>query len=981
MPLQKQTVSVPFNQGVDTKTDPKQIQMGKLAVLQNGVFNSTNRLEKRPGNQALPLQAYVGTGSGIFTGYVLSKSYGLNQFKNELTQIDQKYFFSFDETNQTWWGKGNFDANTLSIESIVKNNDNHFIPDVAYSPLGLECWVWNDASSGGSKYALIDSVTRNTLFTGVLSGTAENSHVEYMSGAFWLVYGDTGSTNISYAKILDTSPNGNIAATGTIATDQSSTSLAISTSVINGNLYVAYSTSANLVCRIITPAGSVGAANTIKAGLTVYFSFFGDASNNVWFTYTQSTTWYAVIYNTTLTATVLTEQTLAASITTPKNVCGIYWPTATQNYGYFFLDYVGSGGDRSIVCQGFTVNKSSSFGILVARHVGILSKPYGNGTNVYLPVGFPSDPLVQQDTCFVLLIDPSTAFYPAPSGVVAKFASGGLGLLPLPSFMPSSRQIGNNYLIPYLELGLDFKIATQPSQQNGISAALMTHGVTPQSVEIGNNLHLTGGQLWSYDGVTIAEQNFHLFPEVLNVVGSTSGGAIAAGTYIYYLTWEWTDNFGQVHQSTPSLPETIVTTGTTSSVIFTVNILSMTRKPYGSVRLALWRSFANSTSGIVYRCSPADGPVYSASTVSITITDTSNDTDLQSNSQLYTAGGVVENGAAPASIALCTYKNRLVSIPADSRLSFWYSKQVIPGSPVEFSPFFTFNVDATGGDLTVCQQMDDKLILGKRLNFFYLVGDGPTPTGANNDFAEAQLIAVDCGCVSALSMVLMPEGCMFQSTKGIYLLSRGLTDQYIGADVEGYNSLPVLSVTLMSGDNHVRFLVGSASLVYDYYYSQWSVFTGYTGIDSAYFQDQFTQIFSSGLVWQENPALFNDAGAFIPLQMETAWISFAGLQGFQRVYKALILGEFKSNHSLNINISYDFETSVSQNDVIPVTGALAAPYQFRVLMNRQKTQSVKINIVDSETPAYAEGYNISALGFELGTKGGLKRLPAAQTYG
>ena len=48
MPLDKRQIAVNFAQGLDTKSDPRQVQ-GKLLVAENAVFTSPGQLKKRNG--------------------------------------------------------------------------------------------------------------------------------------------------------------------------------------------------------------------------------------------------------------------------------------------------------------------------------------------------------------------------------------------------------------------------------------------------------------------------------------------------------------------------------------------------------------------------------------------------------------------------------------------------------------------------------------------------------------------------------------------------------------------------------------------------------------------------------------------------------------------------------------------------------------------------------------------------------------------
>ena len=49
MPLQKQTINIDFSQGLDQKSDPNQIPIGKFTVLKNKIFNKFKLLTKRFG--------------------------------------------------------------------------------------------------------------------------------------------------------------------------------------------------------------------------------------------------------------------------------------------------------------------------------------------------------------------------------------------------------------------------------------------------------------------------------------------------------------------------------------------------------------------------------------------------------------------------------------------------------------------------------------------------------------------------------------------------------------------------------------------------------------------------------------------------------------------------------------------------------------------------------------------------------------------
>src|SRR6185437_12680034 len=106
----------------------------------------------------------------------------------------------------------------------------------------------------------------------------------------------------------------------------------------------------------------------------------------------------------------------------------------------------------------------------------------------------------------------------------------------------------------------------------------------------------------------------------------------------------------------------------------------------------------------------------------------------------------------------------------------------------------------------------------------------------------------------------------------------------------------------------VRFtLDNGTALVYDYFFEQWSVYTNISAVDACIFDSNFTYIQSGGSIFTEDQSVFTDNGSFIQLSLTTSWLSFAGVQGFQRVKQLLILGSYKSPHTLQVNVASDFQ--------------------------------------------------------------------------
>jgi hypothetical protein len=397
----------------------------------------------------------------------------------------------------------------------------------------------------------------------------------------------------------------------------------------------------------------------------------------------------------------------------------------------------------------------------------------------------------------------------------------------------------------------------------------------------------------------------------------------------------------------------------------------------GDCQIVLWRTTVNGTQ--FYRASSLTAPTFNSTTTdSVTFFDPITDGNLIGNEVLYTSGGVVENISPPAFSTVIPYKTRLLGLSSEDG-SVWFSKEILPTAPVEWSDLFTIRAPEQGGKITALGQMDDKAILFKEGSMFLLAGDGPTATGVNNDFIVPQFITADAGCTEVKSVVTMPQGLMFKSNKGFYLLDRSLNSRYIGDRVEGYNALTVNLSKLIESLNQVRFALSDGNvIVYDYYSDNWYTYTGMEAKDATEFQGQYTYVKANGLVIKENPAVFTDNGTGVNLKVKTGWISFAGVQGFQRIYKAIILGDYKSAHSLTVTINQDFATTSPQTVSI-VQNTSVTPVQYRVFTSVQKSESMQMTI--QETGATGEGLVLSGIAFEFGIKKGLNKMPASKSYG
>jgi hypothetical protein len=548
----------------------------------------------------------------------------------------------------------------------------------------------------------------------------------------------------------------------------------------------------------------------------------------------------------------------------------------------------------------------------------------------------------------------------------------------------------------YASSGTDF-YALVPDIFGNSSLYKFARDNRPTFAEIGNNLLVSGGILRMFDGFSLAEHNFLHQPLQAQLVNPGSSGNIPPGTYYYQVTYEWRDASGQVHISSPSDPYSIVLSSSNHRVTVTVATLKLTSK-----RTPIWIGIYRSNDGLLFYKIPGtgvDGNLYNTvDQTTLTITDNTAQTGLlgiSSQPLLYTVGGELNNACAPASTFVSTYKKRLILAPSEDRNNFWYSKEIVSttadaiGEPVNFANEFTLPVHEEDGKITGFQELDDKLVIFKTSGISITTGNGPAPNGTNNDFMLPQRLASDTGCLYGRSIVLLPLGVMFQSPKGFYLLDRSLSVSYVGAPIEAYNATECTAANLMYDRNEVWFaLQDGKTIVYNYYFSAFSMFPVFifSGLDQHATVCQGLYVIAGGALKVETPGIYQDVtyggtAYGYAMKVTTGWMSFANIQGFQRVYKLLILGDYKTSHRLQVQVAVDFDDTVVQTSTITATAT--PPYQYRVFMTRQKCEAVKFIIEDLApvSGTWNEAYKLSNMALEVGIKRGLNKVTAAKSVG
>jgi hypothetical protein len=505
------------------------------------------------------------------------------------------------------------------------------------------------------------------------------------------------------------------------------------------------------------------------------------------------------------------------------------------------------------------------------------------------------------------------------------------------------------------------------------------------SSKIGDSLVRSGAFLHEYDNFTFTENGFISKPTIINTTNNIGLGSIAAGTYRYIAMYEFTDKSGRVHRSAPSLPKVVTIPGAGYSVTLAVTTSPSNKNDRG-YSVVFYRTLASGST--YYRVSPLNRPasLIQGASLFATYNDTLADASIADNELLYTTGGVLENDPCPPCTFVCNHNNRLWVVHALEKDQVNYSKVISQGEGVAFSDFFFFNVfsqqNKRRDEITALASLRDKLIIFKRNSIHYVSGDGANDTGTASTLTNPEMVYFDIGCIEPKSVVNIPQGTMFKSEKGIYLLDAGLGLNYTGAAVEAFNANEILSSEINEEENLVLFQTASEILIFDYQQGRWSVDT--IAVDkltvwnkkNVYLlnDDSMTKVFIETNDYQDCD--IDQVRQNVSMRMQTGWMKLSVLQGFSRIYRCYILGKYLSAHTLKLRAYYDYDDSVFDEYDLTHDPSNTV-YQFGIHLKRQKCESIKIEVYDVGTGASVQ---LSGITFEVGIKKGLAKLPATKRY-
>jgi hypothetical protein len=1007
MPLQDQVISIKFGQGIDTKSDQKQVLEGKLISLQDGVFTESKRVQKRPGNDAL--SAVIENGSTLTTP-LMSKAY-----YNELIIADGTRLYSYSPSAQVQVDKGPYQSVSVNSTQISINTNSVYNPSVAtvgnYS-------LFSYTTPSGTIFASVrDNVSNCFLIQDTqLSGTATLFPKSVLLSGTTLGVIYTDSSNNLILRVLTISGTGaSFGAPVTLGTNVNPNNPNLEFSVnaaFNFIVYESLISSAYAVQVLsINAAGAVLQSATISLSQQIsYLICQQDASNNVWIYWANVTTpgfpslYYAIfnsVLGVVLTMTTITTvgveyvsalsannqatgnqflyfswNTQAATSSSPNYVTTYYAElskTAVVSTDNLFINNLEIesrwinylGVNYAVFCNlpgnlqgtGVGINEQNTYFLIREQVVNDIPSPYAVAKCLF------GEAIPSKGAGFLydIAINGTQVYFAAPFVFYQDVGNSAGQLFKFP--LTGMRQIIFNF--------------------NDFQAY--------QSLVSGNVAALNGGIVQMYDGKYCVELGFNVYPENAIPTVVLSGGSIADGTYFGAQVYEWYDAQGNFHQSAPQQTNSIIISGGggNASINWNLQTLTLTQKQFPfteGVVISIYRSTV-ANPNILYKV----GQVVNNPQVNfVTFTDTVPDAQVTSvqngDIELYTTGDVLENNAPPPAMVMMVNNNRLSLVHSESPTNtIIYSKTYNPGTGLSFSNFLNLTIDPRFGNITTLMGMDVYTCVIKEQGIFVLTGDGFDDTGTSQSFTAPQIVPSDVGGLYSNGSILIPDGIIFKTIKGLYILTRGLSVEYFGIDVEAFNSQNVTASKIAPATTQVRFLTSSGlSLVYDYVFKQWGTFSNYQGYSCDVWQGNFVYARTDGKVFIENQTTFLDNAVPYSLIAQLAWFKFASIQGFQRIREILMLGDHLSpvsGHGVTISAAYDFDDTVFSTPVGFQFSGTGNIFQYREFLPRQKCDTVSLLIQEVVTGASGEFIDFTDLSAVVGAKRGGNKLQPSQSVG
>lgn len=531
-----------------------------------------------------------------------------------------------------------------------------------------------------------------------------------------------------------------------------------------------------------------------------------------------------------------------------------------------------------------------------------------------------------------------------------------------------------------------------------------------QWARLGRSTYLAGN-VTDVHGAHAFETGFAHYPTIENSPIAGTNGALSLGTYKYVAVFEYIDDIGRRHRSAPSVAYSATLTGSNDEINWDLETLAMghanpsTSPLIASARIHLYRTKVNESSPF-YRTTPAVGaPDATGSVAEVAYSDRVGDSGL--NEILYTDGGVLPNIHPPACRYVWTVSNRLVLGGLFIPNKVVVSKLAVEGEPAQFTDDDSFAIFSPE-NVTAVAGLDDVIVIFSEDSIFVVYGDGPNDQG-QGAYAQPRRLPTHVGCIDHRSLVEIPDGLIFQSKHGLYLLPRGFgAPIYISGDVQEtlatYSIIQSATVCVESsgsssklGESTVRFVCSDAEsptasrvLVWDLRTRGWSVDTydvtlGIGGMWDDLYTVTRADCTLTSPIRQETRSAWGNVGSHAETKLSTGDIRPFGMMGYGDFKQVVLAVEYRDECSLLVDCWVDDEQQPTWTVPLPVSSEIAGDLVYLEYNPKQRTgSSIRLDIYDADDGSPAGGTEsvvLHAIQITAEPGTGHRRMPATTHRG
>jgi hypothetical protein len=1008
MPLVPQQFAIPLAFGLNQKADPRALEVPAMTICTDAQFDEIGGVQTR--------YPYASIGSEIFGGGTLADVRQVVANGNELLCFTETELYSWNAQLEQWVLKGEHLAvKTTEEPKFVTTGDQ---VDCDRAELnGTVFYAWTAGVLG--YVAAMDKVTGSVLMAPTaITGTPEASRLRLTALA---------------TKVLLTFHD-NVAGTYGYAMDPAAPALTIMATLAptGGGYYDIVKQpgadkavfAARLAPTTSYSIGTVDTAPTVTTSTKVRVCSGSIAvsceptGTSVQVIRSDGTGIRGDLITIAGLVDVYTAQVVGTADYSPTNQIAAAHRSTVDGAGYRCYAFWTSGettdGNLYDTKTNWvdTTNVLGTQSIMIAQ-LGVASRAFDHDGRVYVNLVFAGETVVGGELGLRAQLQNTYFLYRDDAFLVAKQAFGRAGGFSYSTcHLPSVQALGAGV---FSWCGIARRVISIGTDHFGYAARAplditlkFDSNEARRCVRLGQTLYIACGEgLLQYDGASLTECGFHVYPWYISLVTAASGN-LEDGTYTYKCTTRWDNARGDRDRSTTATALAITVSGGPRKVQIGNMPLRVTHKD--GVVIEYWRTLKDPNDDspfyLVTSQDPSDTSnpnrhLENPSSTLLGFVDGFNDEFADATAATKESnpenGSVLELLAPPAATIITATSERifLAGIAGDPD-RVWYSRLRGDNEVASFHDALTITIPREGGDITALAFINETLVVFRETAVYALTGDGFDNLGGGSNYGPARALSIDVGAVNHESVALFDKGLIFKSSKGWYLLNKGWSCDYIGGPVSDYDDETVVAVHVMEAQHQIRCITTERMLVLDTLVNQWGEWTIAGALHAAIWRGTYHYLAPSiaahlvlGDIVPEVPAgvyaeLTTYAGVNYGMDLETAWIPMGQVQGYGRVWKALILGEYRSTFALRVRLARNYLTTYFQDKrwtVSPVT--VGGPLQIEHRPSIQEMQAIKIRIT-AEGPSVSgsvpsgEALKLTSLGLELGVERGLFRLPAAQ---